>query len=106
MRPLIPLLALALGACVQAGPRPVAAPAGGAALPPATASGPAGAGCAGEVARTRGVIDNDLAAGQVNRRVHDRIAADLRAAETVCAAGREAEALRLVAATRARHGYR
>ena len=66
---------------------------------------PAGSGCAGEIGRYRAVVDNDLATGHVNRSVHGRIAAELDRASASCAAGRDAEAVRMVTATKPRYGY-
>ena len=98
------LAATALSACTQTGvPEPTAAPASG--VTPSAFALPAGAGCSGDIARYRAVMDNDLATGHVNRSVYDRVAGELGRASAACTAGRDAEAVRMVAATRARHGY-
>jgi hypothetical protein len=97
------LAGLALAGCTQAGaPEPSAAAAG---VTPSGFALPAGSGCAGEIARYRAVVDNDLATGHVDRSVHARIAAELDRAAASCTAGRDAEAVRMVAATRSRFGY-
>jgi hypothetical protein len=75
---------------------------------PATTAGPspsAATGCAGEIGRYQTVLDNDLQTGNVNKSVYDRATADLARASTACSAGRDAEAVRLVAATKSRYGY-
>ncbi len=93
------LAALPLAACNQtAGTAPAgAAPAGVQAL--------AGSGCGGEIAGYRAVMSNDLATGHVNQSVYNRVDRELGQAEAACSAGRDAEAVRMVRATKARHGY-
>jgi hypothetical protein len=65
----------------------------------------AGSGCGGEIARFRSVVARDLASGDVNRTVHDRIMGELNRAAAACAAGRDAEAAGVVRATKQRFGY-
>lgn len=104
-RALLVPFALALAACNQTTP---AAPPPGAAAPgvtPSTFAMPQGEGCAGDVARWKAIQDNDLATGHVTQAVHGQIAADIARAQAACAAGRDAEARGLVAASRKRHGY-
>lgn len=101
------LVALAASACTQgaSAPPPVAV----AAVPGLTPPGfqlPGGTGCAGEIARTRAVIANDLATGNLNKPVGARFSAEIDGADAACASGRDAEAQRMVAATKARFGYR
>jgi len=99
----LPVLAaaLALAACTQtSAPEPVAP-----GLAPSTLAVPAGTGCAGDIARYEAVIENDFSTGNVNKSVHDRVAGELDKARAACNAGRDAEASRLVAASRSRHGY-
>ncbi|MBZ6075279.1 hypothetical protein [Microvirga puerhi] len=67
---------------------------------------PEGTGCQGEIARYRAVMDNDLSMGHVNQSVYNGVEKDLAQADSACAAGRDAEAIRMVNATKARHGYR
>lgn len=96
---------LALGACRSASP-PQAPAASASNITSPGFKLPEGAGCSGEIARTRAVIDNDLSTGNVDKSVHDRFVADLGKASAACAAGRDGEALRLAEATKARFGYR
>jgi hypothetical protein len=102
-RVLAPPLLLALAACNQTA-GPVATPASG--VTATSFQMPAGAGCAGEVSRFRAVMDNDLATGHVARSVHGRVVAEIDGAGAACAAGRDAEAQRMVASIKARYGYR
>jgi hypothetical protein len=87
---------LALAACNQT----ASAPAGTSVM----ASG-SDTGCRGEITRYRAVMSNDLAMGHVNQSVYNRVDRDIAQAEAACAAGRDAEATRMVNATKARHGY-
>ncbi len=66
---------------------------------------PEGAGCSGEIARFRAVMDNDLATGHVTREVHGRVVADLRGPEGTCAAGRDGEARSALTTVKRRYGY-
>ena len=104
---LVPAL-LALGACQQTASAPPAPPPSLAAsgVTPSTFRMPEGTGCAGEVARYRAVMDNDLAAGHTTAAVHGRVMNEINAASATCAAGREAEAVRMVATTKSKFGYR
>lgn len=100
------LLAGAMGACQTASappaPPPSSAPPG---VTPSTFRMPAGSGCAGDVARFRAVMDNDLAVGHTVASVHARVTEEIDRAGAACAAGRDAEAVRMIAATKARFGY-
>jgi hypothetical protein len=87
---------LALAACNQT----ASAPAG-----TSVAAGSSATGCNGEIARYRAVMSNDLATGHVNQSVYNRVDREVSQAEAACAAGRDAEAVRMVNATKARHGY-
>ncbi|WP_262273087.1 MULTISPECIES: hypothetical protein [Microvirga] len=93
---------LALAACNQ-----TASPPGpeSASATPAGFRMPQGSGCTGEIDRYRAVMSNDLAMGHVNQSVYNQVDRELRQAESACAGGRDAEAVRLVHATKARHGY-
>ena len=51
------------------------------------------------------VVDSDVATGNLNAPVGKRFSADLANASAACAAGRDGEALRLLAAAKARYGY-
>ena len=95
------VVALPLAACNQ-----TAATAPGSAS--VTRSGfnmPSGSGCGGEISRYRAVMSNDLAMGHVNQSVYNRVDRELAQAEAACSGGRDAEAVRMVNATKARHGY-
>jgi hypothetical protein len=93
------------GGCTQtASPPPTPSIIGPIVAPPLRTAG--GGGCSGEVARYRAVMANDLATGHVNKSVHARVSAEIDRAATACAAGRDAEAVRMIDATKARYGYR
>jgi hypothetical protein len=94
-------VALPLAACNQT----AATAPGSASVTPAGFSMPSGSGCGGEIAQYRAVMSNDLAMGHVNQSVYNRVDRELAQAEAACSAGREAEAVRMVNATKARHGY-
>lgn len=66
---------------------------------------PEGGGCAGEIARFRAVMDNDLATGHVNRQVHARVIADLAGPEQACTAGRDGDARSRLRQVKTRYGY-
>ncbi|GEP04481.1 hypothetical protein [Methylobacterium oxalidis] len=106
-RPCLALAGAALlgglaGACQPkaAAPAPVAA-----ATPAPVAVPPDGPGCGPRIARTQAVVDSDVATGNLNQPVGARFSADLARASAACAAGREGEALSLLAAAKARFGY-
>jgi|SRR3712207_8580365 hypothetical protein len=90
--------ALVLAACNQTALAPAPASTG-------VMAGNSSTGCKGEIDRYRAVMSNDLAMGHVNQSVYTRVDRELAQAEGACTAGREAEALRMVNATKARHGY-
>jgi hypothetical protein len=99
------LAALALSACTQS-----SAPPSAAAGPTASLARPAtppaqGGGCAGEIARTRAIVDADIASGNAGKSVGSRFTADLDQAQTACSAGRDADATRMVQAAKSRYGY-
>ena len=64
------------------------------------------AACGTPIAETRGLVESDLATGNLDARVGRRFRADLDRAAAVCAAGRGGEALRVLASAKTRHGYR
>lgn len=97
-------LGLSLGACQSSAPSPVAAVA--AAPAPVIADLAPGAGCAPTIARTQSIVAGDVQTGDLSEAVGKRFGADLGKAADACAAGRDAEALRLHAAAKARYGYR
>jgi hypothetical protein len=72
---------------------------------PAVAAAPQGSGCGLAIARTQTVVESDVATGNLAKPVGDRFGADLARAAGACSAGREREALGLLAAAKARYGY-
>src|SRR5829696_8850487 len=107
LRPALAAAALvAAAACSEtSGPTPAPAASVSGVTPPSFAL-PTGSGCSGEVSRYRAVMDNDLATGHVAKAVHARVTAEIDQAASACGAGRDAEAVRMIAATKARFGYR
>ena len=95
------VVALPLAACNQT----AATAPGSANVTPSGFNMPSGSGCGGEISRYRAVMSNDLAMGHVNQSVYNRVDREIAGAEAACAAGRDAEAVRMVNATKARHGY-
>jgi hypothetical protein len=98
------VLASSLGACQSSAPPPVAAVA--AAPAPVIADLAPGAGCGPTIGRTQSIVAGDVKTGDLSEAVGQRFGADLGKAADACAAGRDAEALRLHAAAKARYGYR
>ena len=66
---------------------------------------PDGSGCAGDLARWQAVQANDYAGGNVGLKVYNQIQNEIDRAAALCAAGQDAAARKLVAASKARHGY-
>lgn len=99
------LIAVSLvGACKpSASAPPVVAAAPAAVLAPPL---PQGNGCGPAIARTQAVVDSDVATGNLNAPVGERFSVDLRRAAETCQGGQEREALGLLAAAKARYGYR
>jgi hypothetical protein len=108
MKTLAPLAfaGFALAACNAPAPQASAPPApGSVAVTPPGFQLPEGAGCSAKIARYRAVQDNDLSMGHVVLSVYNQIKRDIAAAESVCAAGHDAEAKAMIAASERRHGY-
>ncbi|SFL53456.1 hypothetical protein [Methylorubrum salsuginis] len=101
---LLAILGASLAACQSSAPPPVAAVA--AAPAPVIADLAPGAGCGPTIARTQSIVAGDVQTGDLSEPVGQRFGADLAKAADACAAGRDAEALRLHAAAKARYGYR
>jgi hypothetical protein len=96
----------ALAACNAPAPQASAPPTpGSVAVTPAGFQLPEGTDCSAKIARYRAVQDNDLSMGHVVQSVYDQIKRETGAALKVCAAGRDAEAKSMVAASQRRHGY-
>lgn len=91
---------LALGACTPSASAPPVATVAAAPAPllPSTGCGPA-------IARTQAVVESDVATGNLNKPVGERFQADLSVAAQACAAGRDRDALSLLAAAKSRYGY-
>lgn len=111
---LLLILSAALTSCTaskqetQVSPRAPVATGYANTAPGVTPSGfrlPSGKGCAGAVARWAAIQDNDLKTGHVTKSVYNKIQNEITEARTVCNAGREAQAIGLVRASRVRHGY-
>ena len=88
--------ALALAGCNQT----ASAPTGTSVMASSSSTG-----CKGEIDRYRAVMSNDLAMGHVNQSVYSRVDREIAQAKAACTSGRDAEAVRVVKATKARHGY-
>jgi hypothetical protein len=97
------LLGLSVAACNQTAAPPSPAAPG---ITPTSFRMPEGSGCAGEIGRFRAVAENDVRIGHLNRAVHERLSAEIDRAAASCSAGRDAEAVRMVAAVKSRYGYR
>ncbi|MCJ2136744.1 hypothetical protein MKK69_22295 [Methylobacterium sp. J-026] len=97
------LAVAALGACQQRAAPAVAEPSP---IVPAPLALPTGSGCGPEIARTKAIVDSDVATGNLNKPVGDRFNADLAQAASECAAGKSGEAVHLLAAAKSRYGYR
>jgi hypothetical protein len=98
------LAGFALAAC-NAPARVASAPPGSVAVTPPGFQLPQGDDCSAKIARYRAVQDNDLSMGHVVPSVYNQIKREIAAAESVCAAGRDAEAKAMIAASERRHGY-
>ena len=109
MKPLLltVLAALALAACDASAPAPqAAAPAPAVAdVTPDNFKMPSGEGCAGDIARYRAVMSNDLSMGHVAKSVYNQVEKEIAEADSQCAAGHEALARATIVASRKRHGY-
>src|ERR1700679_3234795 len=104
MKTIAPLVVacVALAACNAPAPQASAPPTpGSVAVTPPGFQLPEGTDCSGKIARYRAVQDNDLSMGHVAPSVYNQIKRDTKAP----AAGRDAEAKSMVAASQRRHGY-
>ena len=93
---------LALCGCNAARTPPAAALSG---APTVVAAMPMGSDCASAIARYRAVAKSDADTGNVGASVYAQMDGEIRGAEAACAAGRDGEALSLLASSKARHGY-
>lgn len=98
---------LALAGCNSSAPPPQAsAPQQGRiAMTPPGFKLPEGAGCTGEIARYRAVMDNDHSTGNVNDSVYKQIEGEISGAAAACSAGNDGQAIALLRASKSRHGY-
>lgn len=93
-----------LTACNTSGPAPATQVA---VAPPVIAPSDPGVGpCADAITAYRTVLANDLETGHVARSVFDRIVPEVEEAAAACRAGRDPRARSILAATKARYGYR
>ena len=68
--------------------------------------GAASAACGSAIATFETIINSDAETGNLNKGIHRRIVAELSSVKASCAAGRDADASRALAAIKSRHGYR
>ena len=67
---------------------------------------PPGAACTKEIGTYQNVTKSDLDTGNVEQKVYDQIQHELAHAATACSVGKGGEAHAIVAASKAKHGYR
>jgi hypothetical protein len=67
---------------------------------------PPGAPCSTEIERYETVVKADLATGNVEQQVYDKIQMEVARASNACAAGNGGEALVILASSKKSHGYR
>ena len=102
LAPRVVRVCFALTACNAPAPQASAPPApGSVAVTPPGFQLPEGTDCSAKIARYRAVQDNDLSMGHVVQSVYNQMKRDTKAS----AAGRDAEAKSMVAASQRRHGY-
>ena len=107
-RPAPPLFALlGIAAASLAGCNTAAVPPTPAAVSaaPSDASLPQGSDCAALIARYRAVVGSDASTGNLEQPVYRKIEKEVAAAEASCAAGHDAQAAGMIAASAQRHGY-
>jgi hypothetical protein len=102
----VAVAAAGLAACNAPAPQASAPPApGSAVVTPSNFQLPEGGDCKADIARYRAIQDNDLSMGHVAQSVYNQIKREIAAAESACAAGHDAEAKAMIAASERRHGY-
>jgi hypothetical protein len=97
--------ALSLAACDVSASAPQAAAPATTDVTPDNFTMPSGEGCAGDVARYRAIMANDLSMGHVAKSVYNQIEKEIAEADAQCAGGHEAQARATIVASRKRHGY-
>jgi hypothetical protein len=63
-------------------------------------------GCAGAIVEFRSIVATESQMGHVTSSAKRRLQGELARIEETCRAGRDADAMRALAALRSRHGYR
>ncbi|HYC24510.1 MAG TPA: hypothetical protein VEC58_00615 [Roseiarcus sp.] len=99
------LSAALLAGCNTSGTPPSAPAPASTTVTPSNFSLPTGSGCAGDIARYRAVVDNDLSMGHVAQSVYNQITKEIAAASEACSGGKDAQARAMIAASQERHGY-
>lgn len=66
---------------------------------------PPGAPCTAEIGKWRKLVSGDVQNGMLDESVYKQIEVEISKARTTCAAGQNAKALRMIQASRKRHGY-
>jgi len=95
------IAAIGLAACNT----PAAPPPGPATMATPDVNLPEGSDCAAVIARYRAVVESDASTGNLEQPVYRKIAKEIAPAESACAAGHDAEARAMIAASAQRHGY-
>ena len=99
-------LAVALAGCNETMGGAAAGPVAAAPASPAAFRLPPNTACSGEINRYQAIVSADHDTGNVGDRVYANIESELSEAAAACSSGRGGEAHGLVAASKARHGYR
>ncbi len=71
----------------------------------ASAQAASGAGCAATIARFSRAVESDASTGNMHQSVYRRVKPEIDRATAACQAGRDAEAIRMINATKGRYGY-
>jgi hypothetical protein len=102
--------ATAVGGCNRTAGSPTAGPNPGASTASSAPSDwpklPEGVACTEDLERFQTILKSDVEKGYINRPVYEQVVPELRTAAEACAAGRDAEARKLVQASKKRYGYR
>lgn len=95
------VVALGLAACNTPAPPPAS---GAITMTPPDAL-PQGGDCAAVIARYKAVVGSDASTGNLEQPVYRKIVKEIAPAEAACAAGHDAQAAAMIAASAQRHGY-
>ena len=71
----------------------------------ATAQAMSGGACSASIASFKRAVEGDAKTGNMHQSVYKRVKPEIDRAEAVCASGRDAEAVRMINATKGRYGY-